>query len=137
MSSYQISVGQTDATPIVNRRKILLVDDSKTLLAVLRVYLMGNDYEFYDAPDGNAGLERAFALKPALVVSDVKMPGITGIELTRALRCTRALRRTPIILMSGSWTAQLKNEALQAGANLCLTKPVSPKEFGAQVSRFL
>ena len=66
--------------------KVLIVDDTKTLLSVIQIYLMGWGLEFVEAYDGLEALKKAQETRPALVISDVRMPGMDGFELCAALR---------------------------------------------------
>ena len=68
------------------RMKVLLVDDTRTLLSLIQVYLMGWQIQFVEAKDGTEGLARAREHRPALVISDVRMPGMDGFELCAAIR---------------------------------------------------
>ena len=75
--------------------KVLLVDDTRTLLSLIQVYLMGWSIDFIEAKDGTEGLKQAREHRPDLVISDVRMPGMDGFELTAALRSDLFLHRTP------------------------------------------
>ena len=105
--------------------KILLVDDTKTLTTLMRVYLMGWSMQFHDARDGATALHLARALKPDLVITDIKMPVMDGFQLCQAIRSDRELARTPIILLTQLEDEASREKGLEAGATAFLKKPVS------------
>jgi twitching motility two-component system response regulator PilG len=117
--------------------KILMVDDTKTLITLMRVYLMGWDLEFHDAHDGAAGLQEARRIRPDLVISDVKMPGMDGFQLCAAIRADPALARTPVILLTQLEDQAARDRGLLAGATEFLKKPVSVENLRQVVARVL
>lgn len=110
-------------------KKILFVDDSRTVLCVLRTYLMGSDYEYLVATNGKEGLKTALREQPDLVISDIQMPGISGMDLCKTLRSAPGLRRSKLVLMSSKWTDERQAEANSIGVDRCLQKPVSPEDL--------
>ena len=113
--------------------KILLVDDTKTLISVLKVFLMGWDLEFREAHDGVAALGLAREWKPDLVISDVRMPGMDGFELTANLRADPALAAVPVILLTSFGDELAKKKAKLVGATAFLTKGGSLDELRTTV----
>lgn len=107
------------------RKKVLLVDDSRTVRCVLRTYLMGLGYDFVHAEDGDEGLRAALREQPDLIISDIQMPGLDGMSLCRALRRAPGLRHTRLVLISSRWTPSRREEARQLGVDARLDKPVS------------
>jgi twitching motility two-component system response regulator PilG len=117
--------------------KVLLVDDTRTLLSLIQVYLMGWDLEFLEAKDGLDGLDQARRHAPALVVSDVRMPGMDGFELCAAIRADPALHDTPVILLTSLADEQSRKKGKLVGATAFLTKPVSVEELRGTVMKIL
>jgi twitching motility two-component system response regulator PilG len=117
--------------------KILLVDDTKTLTTLMRVYLMGWSMEFNDARDGETALHLARALKPDLVITDIKMPVMDGFQLCQAIRSDPTLSQTPVILLTQLEDDASRQRGLQAGATAFLTKPVSVERLRGLVARVL
>ena len=113
--------------------KILLVDDTKTLISVLKVFLMGWDLEFREAHDGISALKTAREWKPDLVISDVRMPGMDGFELTANLRADPALAAVPIVLLTSFGDELAKKKARLVGATAFLTKGGSLDELRTTV----
>lgn len=104
---------------------VLLIDDSATSRAVLKVYLSGKSYVLYEASDGESGLTVARQQRPSVILLDLKMPGMDGLTFCRSLRSDPLLRLIPVILISGTKSVQLAQEAVRIGARHYLTKPIN------------
>jgi twitching motility two-component system response regulator PilG len=117
--------------------KVLLVDDTRTLLSLIQVYLMGWQLEFHEAKDGLEGLARARALRPDLVVTDVRMPGMDGFELCAAIRADAVLHHTPVVLLTSLNDDTSRKKGKLVGATAFLTKPVSVDELRRTVGTLL
>ncbi|HZH92405.1 MAG TPA: PAS domain S-box protein [Pyrinomonadaceae bacterium] len=117
---------------------VLIVNDSPDALALTSVVLQQAGYRVLTAADGLEGLELARRELPALIISDVMMPHLDGIELCRRLRLDARLKLTPVILIS----AHRKDtatalEGLEAGADDYVEAPFDPPRLIAQVARLL
>jgi two-component system KDP operon response regulator KdpE len=110
--------------------KILIVDDEPQITRVLRTALSTQGYSLRIAANGVEGMEAVHAWKPDLVVTDVSMPEMNGIELCREIR---AVSEVPIIVLSVRNQEAMKIEALDAGADDYVTKPFSIQELQARV----
>jgi CheY-like chemotaxis protein len=104
--------------------KVLIVEDSPTTRAVIKVYLVGHSLEFLEATNGNDGLQLARQHRPNVIVVDLKMPGMDGFTFCRSVRGDVRLKETPVILLTGSKGEEVKREALLAGASYFMTKPI-------------
>ncbi len=111
-------------------RKILVVDDERSILELVTAYLRKEGYEVYTAEDGPSGLKAARALKPDLVVLDVMLPGIDGIELLQRLRRQSEVY---VIMLTAKSEETDKIVGLSVGADDYLTKPFSPRELVARI----
>jgi two-component system, OmpR family, KDP operon response regulator KdpE len=110
--------------------RILIVDDEPQITRVLRTALSTQGYTLRIAANGVEGMEAVHAWKPDLVVTDVSMPEMNGIELCREIR---AVSEVPIIVLSVRNQEAVKIEALDAGADDYVTKPFSIQELQARV----
>lgn len=116
--------------------KILLVDDSRTVLNVLRTYLTGAGFEFLEAADGKAALRLVLREQPAVVITDLEMPQMDGIELCRTIRAAPGLVRTKLILISAKWTPERQKEAEKIAVDARLLKPIDCRELARLVARW-
>jgi two-component system KDP operon response regulator KdpE len=110
--------------------QILVVDDEPQITRVLRTSLQSNGHEVAVAQDGAAALDLFLKRQPDLVITDLSMPGMDGIELTREIR-SRA--HTPVIVLSVRNQDSAKIAALDEGADDYITKPFSIQELLARV----
>lgn len=111
-------------------KRILVVDDEAQITRVLRRSLTTHRYEVRVAADGEAALELFHDWPPDLVITDLSMPGISGLELCRRLRANSSV---PIIVLSVKGEERVKVEALDAGADDYVTKPFGIDELLARV----
>ena len=112
------------------RSRILVVDDETQITRVLKTTLNSQGYEVKTAADGESALNLAMDWIPDLIVTDLSMPGMTGIELCRSVR---ERSQVPIIVLSVRGEEKTKVEALDAGADDYVTKPFSVNELLARV----
>jgi two-component system chemotaxis sensor kinase CheA len=110
------------AAPEARKRRIVLADDAATTRALARSLLEAAGYEVAVAPDGEAALALLSQTGADLVLSDVEMPRMDGIELTRAVRATPRLARTPVVLLTGLASEEDRRRGLEAGADAYLVK---------------
>ncbi len=104
-------------------RTILLIDDDTMARRTLAGLLNRMGYRVYEAEDGTEGLSSAQSLRPDIIVSDYKMPGMTGGELLQEVRALPDLEKTPFIMISGYIDHMPDPEAAQP--DVLLTKPVT------------
>ena len=110
--------------------RILIVDDDPQIRRVMRVTLTGQGYEVDDAKDGESALERLRAQRFDLVLLDMNMPGMDGLEACRSIR---SQSEVAIIMLTVRDAEADKIEALDAGADDYVTKPFSPPELLARI----
>ncbi|TYK49177.1 response regulator [Actinomadura decatromicini] len=110
--------------------RVLVVDDEPQLLRALRINLRARGYDVDVAADGTAALRQAGAAPPDLVVLDLGLPDIPGVDVIHGLR---GWTRVPIIVLSGRAGSQDKVEALEAGADDYVTKPFDIEELVARI----
>src|ERR1035441_3361670 len=110
--------------------RILVVDDEPQIARVLRTSLQSNGHEVMVAQDGAAALDQFLKAQPQLVITDLAMPGMDGIELTREIR---ARSQVPVIVLSVRGNDASKVAALDECADDYITKPFSIQELLARV----
>lgn len=115
------------------KKKILLVDDSRTSLFMERMILRQGPYDLVTAGDGAEAVEQALAERPDLILMDVIMPRMTGFEALRALRRAPETKGTPVILVTTRGEPANVEEGWEAGCSDYLTKPIDPEELLAKV----
>jgi len=114
--------------------KILVIDDEQNITDLVGAYLRPEGYEVHTAMDGPAGLDAARAFKPDLIVLDVMLPGMDGIELLNRLRRESDVY---VILLTARSAETDKIVGLSVGADDYLTKPFSPRELVARIKAAL
>ena len=121
----------------MNRKKILLVDDSNTILMMEKFILRNQAYEIVTASDGEEGVRKALEHRPDLVLLDVIMPKMGGFEACRRMREEEATRTTPIIMVTTRGEATNVEAGWTAGCSDYITKPINSIELLAKVRNFL
>jgi len=110
--------------------KILIADDDAQMLRAVRITLTARGYEVITASDGKSALDAAISTHPDLIVLDLGMPGLGGIDVIEAVR---GWSQVPILVVSGRSESWEKVEALDAGADDYVTKPFSADELLARI----
>jgi two-component system phosphate regulon response regulator PhoB len=105
---------------------ILIVDDEPSILDLVRFTLEDADVRVVEASDGAEALVLARRIKPDLILLDVQMPRLNGLEVCRQLRREPALARTPIVMLTAAGQEADRARGREAGADEYLTKPFSP-----------
>jgi len=112
-----------------SKKKILLVDDSNTALMIEKMLLGKASYDVITARDGHEGVQKALAERPDLILMDVIMPTMTGIQACRVLRSYESTRTTPIILVTTRGERETVEEGFASGCNDYVTKPINGLEL--------
>lgn len=113
-----------------NDKKILLVEDEKGLVKVLKAYLENEDYEVHTAFDGEIALKLFYEIAPDLIILDLMLPKISGENIARKIRQSSDV---PIIMLTAKGKEEEKIQGLGIGADDYVVKPVSPREITARV----
>ena len=119
-----------------NATRILIVEDTPEV-ARLQMNQLNSDFNYYFAQNGAEGLERAAAIVPDLIITDVMMPGMDGFEFCRRLRASGALNHIPVIMVTAKCTHEDKMAGLEAGADDFLEKPFHADELNVRVVKLL
>ncbi len=118
-------------------KKILLVDDSPTVLLMERILLKDSPYTLLSATSGEEALKTALAERPDIILMDVMMPGLDGLEVCRRLRAEEATRNTPIILVTTRSSLEALEQGYACGCNDYIVKPFEGLELRMKVANFL
>jgi len=113
---------------------ILVCDDDPSLRELVRAVL-GARYDFVEAADGTEALQLARELRPDLIVLDVMLPGLSGIEVLEAIRGDDVLRELKVVVITAWSHAEI--DAQLAGADAFVSKPFDPDELSGAVERLL
>lgn len=133
-SSPAAPVDSFDADPASPRAmRVLIVDDDASMRAFVRKILEAVGHQVIEAPDGRSGMEMALEFQPHLMIVDWIMPGISGIELTRALRQTKIGRGVYILIMTSLEADERLIEAFENGVDDFMSKPINPRVLAARL----
>lgn len=113
--------------------RILVVDDDPNVAALLSRLLAKKGYAVEVAPDGEAALSAVQAVPPDIVLLDMVIPGLSGLDVCRALKREVATRLIPIVMITGMADRDSRVRGFEAGADEFLTKPIDPEELVARV----
>jgi two-component system, cell cycle response regulator DivK len=116
---------------------ILIVEDNAKNRKLVRDVLSFKGYEVIEAETGEEGIRLAQARRPSLVLMDIRLPGIDGIEVLRRLRADRTTRGIPIMAMTASVMTEERQKILGAGFDAYQGKPIKVKDFVAAVEQLL
>ncbi len=117
----------------LKNNKVLIVDDEPKNLKLLQVRLKSIGYEVSMAADGMEGFKNAQSFKPAIIVSDLMMPNVDGIEFLKMIRGDESLKDVAFILLTARDTHEATIEGLSVGADDYVTKPFDPDELFARI----
>ena len=129
-----------NSTNSLNTPMLLLVEDNTTALMILETLVTTAGLNFMHAPDGLEGLALAKSYSFDLIITDIGLPGLSGIHLTEMLRSyekQKGKKPTPIIGLTAHGEEKIKQECLQAGMNEAYTKPMAPCTLEEIKSRYL
>lgn len=116
---------------------VLIVEDNEKNLKLVRDILQARGYETVEARSAEDGLRIASERRPHLVLMDIQLPGINGIEALRQLRSNPATHEIPVIAISASVMQPARRQIMEAGFDGFVEKPISLREFRAAVEKVL
>jgi len=118
-------------------KTILIVDDSASVRQVVGIALKGSGYDVIEGVDGKDALAKLDGRKIHLMISDVNMPNMDGIEFVKAAKAMPAYKFTPIIMLTTESQEAKKREGQAAGAKAWVVKPFQPDQLLAAVSKLV
>ncbi len=118
-------------------RQILLVDDDRAMLTLMGIAMKRNGYKVFEAESASKALHLLDTLLPDLIILDVMMPGMGGIELCQHIRARPETKHTPVIMLSALTDRSSIKRALEAGANDYLPKLIPHQELMSRLKNIL
>lgn len=118
-------------------KRILVVEDNETNLYLIRFMLEKSGYEVIEARGGAVGVELASKEKPDLILMDVQLPDMDGLEATKRIRASEADGEIPIIALTSYAMVGDREKALAAGCTGYIEKPINPDTFMAEIEKYL
>ncbi|MSR77481.1 MAG: response regulator transcription factor [Candidatus Omnitrophica bacterium] len=118
-------------------KTILIVEDEKNILELLKYNLERENFKVLSAMDGETGLELALQKKPSLIILDLMLPKLSGLEVCKIIRQNQKISHTPILMLTAKGEEVDKILGLQLGADDYVTKPFSPSELVARIKAVL
>ncbi len=119
------------------KERVLVVEDSSTIASVVKYFLELEGFEVVVAKDGNSGLEAARRGQPHVIVTDYNMPGMDGMAMVRALRSEAATSGIAVLMLTSEDSIEKETQALEAGVDDYILKPVEPRRLAARVRSVL
>lgn len=118
-------------------KRILVVEDDPHIMNLIVILLEREGYDVLRASSAEEGLALAAARPPDLVLMDVALPGIDGLEATRILKSREETRRIPVVALTAQAMRQDEEKASRAGCDGFIVKPLSTREFVRSISHYL
>lgn len=116
---------------------VLLVEDTEDNRQMMRRLLELSGYKVVEATNGKEAIEAASRLQPRIILMDLSLPFVDGLAATRCIRVLPGLEKVPIVAVSAHDTADFHSEALAAGCDAYITKPIDYSELEELVDRLL
>ncbi len=118
-------------------KRILVIEDNENNLYLVRFILEKNGCEVIEARDGISGIELVIKEKPDLVLMDIQLPDIDGLEATKRIRVSEVGDKIPIIALTSYAMVGDREKALAAGCTGYMEKPINPESFMAEIEKYL
>jgi type IV pilus assembly protein PilB len=119
------------------KERVLVVEDSTTIASVVKYFLELEGFEVFVAKDGISGLQAAKRDQPQVIVTDYNMPGMDGMAMVKALRAEAATRDIAVLMLTSEDSVEKEAQALEAGVDDYILKPVEPRRLAARVRSLL
>ena len=118
-------------------KRILVVEDQEDNRRIVRDLLASVGYSTLEAEDGEAGVAKAAAERPDLILMDIQLPFLDGYEATRRIKADPELRKIPVIVVTSYALSGDEEKARAAGCDAYITKPYSPRQLLATIREYL
>ena len=124
-------------TPITRRSRVLVVDDTESVRSLFRKLLSSDGHDVVSAADGAAALEAVQRHRPDVVLLDVDMPTMDGLEVCRRLKADPSTRLTPVVMVTGQTDLNDRLRGIEAGADDFIVKPFNRNTLMTKVARVM
>ena len=136
-SAGYIMVERNEGPEAVIKKRILVIEDDRDIVELVRYNLEKDGYQVFTATDGATGIAQVKKSPPDLLVLDLMLPKLSGLEICKEIRRDAALNRLPILILTARGEEADRVVGLELGADDYVTKPFSPREFVARVKALL
>ena len=119
------------------KERILIVDDNELNLKLLRWLLEKNGYEVHTAGDAKTARVSVRAVRPRLVLMDIQLPDIDGLQLTREFKTDPELRDIPVVAVTSYAMKGDRQKTIDAGCDGFITKPIDTRQFPLEIEKYL
>ena len=123
--------------PPASKSTLLVVDDNELNRDMLGRRLDKKGYRVVEADNGEQAIHLAAQQRPDLIIMDIRMPGLSGLDATRRIREYQSLQRTPIVAVSAYGAADYRAQAINAGCNEYVSTPFEPDALGELIKKLL
>lgn len=119
------------------KKRILIVEDNELNLKLFRDLLEAHDYETYETKDGHEAVALTKSKRPDLILMDIQLPEISGLDITKRIKSDREISDIPIIAVTAFAMKDDEEKILRAGCEAYISKPISIVHFLETIRRFL
>jgi two-component system cell cycle response regulator DivK len=121
----------------MSKARVLYIEDNTDNMTLVKRILEIEGYEVISAHNGQEGLNKAFADKPDIVITDINLPDIDGYQVTDTLKKTHLTAHIPVIAMTANALPKDRADVFKAGCDGCIFKPIDVDELPLQIENFL
>ena len=121
----------------LSKKRILIVEDNDLNLKLFRDLLSANGYETIETKEGREAISLTRSLRPDLILMDIQLPEISGLEVTERIKADKDIRHIPIIAVTAFAMKDDEEKILRAGCEAYISKPISINDFLTAVRKFL
>jgi two-component system cell cycle response regulator DivK len=122
---------------LLQKKRILIVEDNDLNLKLFRDLLSANGYETIETKEGLEAIALTHSMQPDLILMDIQLPEISGLEVTKRIKADEAIRHIPIIAVTAFAMRDDEEKILKAGCQAYISKPISISDFLVAVRKFL
>jgi two-component system, cell cycle response regulator DivK len=118
-------------------KKILVIEDNESNMYLIRYILQKNGYAVSEAKDGATGIQKALKESPDLIIMDIQLPDINGLDATKMIRSSETAGKLPIVAVTSYAMVGDRQKALDAGCTGYIEKPIDPETFIADLRKYI